>query len=549
MDASTSFRSTAITLTPAYSPPEALESTLASARADVYSLGATLFALVAGHAPYVDGTADVSLLVLMRRILDDPVPDLRPAVPDALQRVLERAMAKDPAARYDDAAQLAQALRAVETDGPGPADALPSPAPPLVDERPERETAGSRPLLLIGALTCALAAVAVLVAMVGGSDDDGDTFGASPTTGSVTEPDEASDGGDAAEPRQPTADVAGAGSSDGPSGAADPPGGPTPDTSDAATDGAPDAAPPPAPVAGGQVGPSDFEPYATSILEGDGSPWTVVPRAGETIIRVDPATLAVADATDLGFFAPVVVIGSGWIAGAGTQRELGVVDLADDAPIRIDLERNARHLAADGDVLWVVTADDDGSNATLHRFDRRDLTEEATTAVNDFVLHLDAAEGRIWTAAGSNIKAFDAESLAPVIDTSTGVGPIDDIDAHGDALWVSGGVFASELADNELARGAAVRIDAATGAAAPVVTLTDGLSIFERATVAATDDGAWVTVETTNEAFFVGSDGTVGGVLALPDDVQDAEVIGDALWVLSGGSGSGQLFALELPAG
>ncbi len=546
MDASASFKSTAITLTPAYSPPEALEATLASARADVYSLGATTFALIAGHAPFVDPTGESSLLVLMRRILDDPVPDLRPAIPDALQAVLERSMAKDPAERYDDAAQLGQALRGViagttatpeGTGAPRPTPAVSSPppgAPPALSSSPSSPPSNRQRALLIGALVCSVAIVAALALTVGRSrDSEGDTFDAA--TEPAVEGSPATSGDDA--------------SAAGPTSSAQDDPAPTPAV-DATTPPDPTVATaeqPPAPVAGGRSGPSTFQPYATTVLGGDDEPWTVVPRGQETIISVDSTTLGPAEAVDLGFFAPIVTVGEDWLAGAGTEGQLGVIDLDTSDVVRIELENRARHLATEGDALWVVTAADDGSDAMVHRFDRQTLTEEAATRVDDFVLYFDVAGDRVWTAAGSTIKAFETRSLALVIDTSTGIGPIDDIDAFGDVLWVSGGVFDPELADQELARGAVARLDAATGAASPVQTLTDGLSIFERAAVAATDGGAWVTIETTNEAFFVHDDGTLGPTLELPDDVKVAEVIGGALWVLAGGSGSGQLWAIPQP--
>ena len=49
----TSLMSTALTLTPAYSPPEALDVGQTLPASDVYSLGATLYALLAGHPPFM----------------------------------------------------------------------------------------------------------------------------------------------------------------------------------------------------------------------------------------------------------------------------------------------------------------------------------------------------------------------------------------------------------------------------------------------------------------------------------------------------------------
>ena len=109
--ATSSFQSTAITLTPAYSPPEALEATEAGQLGDIYSLGATLYALLAGTPPFMTVGDDTSLLVLMRRILHEPVTPL--PVPPDLNDVLLTSMAKEPGDRYWSVAAMADALRAV----------------------------------------------------------------------------------------------------------------------------------------------------------------------------------------------------------------------------------------------------------------------------------------------------------------------------------------------------------------------------------------------------------------------------------------------------
>ena len=64
VDASASFQSTALTLTPAYAPPEVIAGERATAASDVYSLAATLFDAVAGSPPFV-GEGD-NVLALIR---------------------------------------------------------------------------------------------------------------------------------------------------------------------------------------------------------------------------------------------------------------------------------------------------------------------------------------------------------------------------------------------------------------------------------------------------------------------------------------------------
>jgi hypothetical protein len=101
-----------------WSPPEVLYGTSGGdERADVYSLGATLWHLLAGHSPFEEPGGDNSTLALMRRIQSAAPPRLpRGDVPDSLERLLRQAMAKDPAARPTSALELVLALRAVEQE-------------------------------------------------------------------------------------------------------------------------------------------------------------------------------------------------------------------------------------------------------------------------------------------------------------------------------------------------------------------------------------------------------------------------------------------------
>ena len=92
----TAAQSTALTFTPSYSAPEVLEGAAASKAADIYGLGATLYALVAGAPPFVTDS-DENVFALMRRIATEPVADLRPrGVPDEVCAVIETAMTRTP---------------------------------------------------------------------------------------------------------------------------------------------------------------------------------------------------------------------------------------------------------------------------------------------------------------------------------------------------------------------------------------------------------------------------------------------------------------------
>ena len=93
----------------AYAAPESLAGEAVDHRADVYSLGCSLYRLLTGQAPFArpGGMAAVAAAHLM-----DPPPrptDAVPSLPTALDAVIARAMAKEPAQRFQSAGELAAA--------------------------------------------------------------------------------------------------------------------------------------------------------------------------------------------------------------------------------------------------------------------------------------------------------------------------------------------------------------------------------------------------------------------------------------------------------
>ena len=104
-------RSLAIFGTPGYIAPEQAEGPVArqTAAADVYSLGAILFELLARRAPFLGENA----LVVMRQASDNAAPRLRSLAPHLdrdLETICARCLEREPSARYQSAATLAQDL-------------------------------------------------------------------------------------------------------------------------------------------------------------------------------------------------------------------------------------------------------------------------------------------------------------------------------------------------------------------------------------------------------------------------------------------------------
>jgi CheY-like chemotaxis protein len=96
--------------TPDYvAPEEVADPAAADIRADVYSLGCTLYRLLAGRVPFPGGGA---LEKVRRHQREDPEPldRLRPGLPGGLAAAVGRMMAKDPARRFQTPAEAAAAL-------------------------------------------------------------------------------------------------------------------------------------------------------------------------------------------------------------------------------------------------------------------------------------------------------------------------------------------------------------------------------------------------------------------------------------------------------
>jgi serine/threonine protein kinase len=124
--------------TPDYIAPEQInDAARADIRADIYSLGCTLYFLLTGRPPFA-GSGLYEVLKAHHDTEAVPVHELRPDVPPGLSAVIAKMMAKAPADRYQTPAEVAVAVHPFAQGEPFP------PGPTMVPARPVEPSPGSR---------------------------------------------------------------------------------------------------------------------------------------------------------------------------------------------------------------------------------------------------------------------------------------------------------------------------------------------------------------------------------------------------------------------
>ncbi len=186
-------RAGAVVGTPSYMPPEQWEDRKLTPAADQYALAVVIYLLVSGRMPF---EAESQPALMRKHLHDMPTPPhiIRPNVPEAVQTVLERALAKNPEERFPTVTSFAQAFQRAITGYEGkstgfftfkfqnvlspppiitpsrpytPPPIVPplTPHPPTEIQRPVTGGNSNRMFWVLGAVIVALIAVIVLLVL------------------------------------------------------------------------------------------------------------------------------------------------------------------------------------------------------------------------------------------------------------------------------------------------------------------------------------------------------------------------------------------------
>ncbi|HEY3227858.1 MAG TPA: protein kinase, partial [Roseiflexaceae bacterium] len=166
--------------TPTYMAPEQLQGQPVDARTDIYALGVVLYQSLTGEPPFI---AETPLAVALMHIHNPlrPPREGNPAIPESLERIILRALAKNPNDRFQTADEMAEALRDALASMSKPTAVIPAPdekpaadntplirpAPPNQKTRPSVGARRPAIWLGVGAVVIAMLLLAVFLARSG----------------------------------------------------------------------------------------------------------------------------------------------------------------------------------------------------------------------------------------------------------------------------------------------------------------------------------------------------------------------------------------------
>jgi YVTN family beta-propeller protein len=475
-----------------YVAPEQIKGARVDARADVYALGCVLFELLTGIPPFA--ARDDKVAKIYAHLEEDPpgFRRLRPEVAGELDRVIGRALAKDPADRFPSAGDFARAAtaavggqstveveRSVATGAAAPAEATQTAqttqqdvAPPAVKapsaETAERIAAAEPPVrrapppipprrvmwrIMLALLGLVAVGVVVVVLLSGGDDGGGGEdgqVGPAEVVGGVTVgglPIELShgEGGlwiterrdnqltllDVEADSERVADSF---------------------TVGAAPEGVATGAGAVWVTIGGEGEVARFDPGDESVgrtIEGFDKPqgiafdeprgavWVTDSTAG-TVTRIDAITGAPDEPVATGRGAQGVAVGPDavWVANR-VDDTVSRVDPDGGAGEPIPVGANPKGIAVSDDLVWVANTDDD----TVSVVDPDEGSEVETVEVGDGPRGVAFGLGSVWVANGasSSVTRIDPETRRATQTIDVGSGP-EGITAGPESIWVANGV-------------------------------------------------------------------------------------------------------------
>ncbi len=108
-----------------YMSPEQMKALPLDGRADLYSVGVTLYEMVTGQIPF---KGDSYYAILKAHLESIPVPpmDLVPGIPAELSDIIEKALEKQPSARFQTAEEFREALQGLDLPKTSDSDSIPT---------------------------------------------------------------------------------------------------------------------------------------------------------------------------------------------------------------------------------------------------------------------------------------------------------------------------------------------------------------------------------------------------------------------------------------
>jgi streptogramin lyase len=378
---------TSVVGTVEYMSPEQWRGEQVGPAADVYSLGCVLYEALTGVAPYARREGDAE-----------------PELPQGLDAVIERAVAKDPADRYSTASELIEAAR--ERQGATPtatrvlSERVAAPTMPLASSAGGRRRLSTRRKQWLGASVAILAGAVGLGFLLLG--DGGPSVSAPIEVG-----------------RPPLRLAVGSGSV----------------WVTSATDGTLSRIDPTTSAVSGQ--PLHLVKGLAGVTTGAGSVWVSSPRGGE-ILRVDPATLKVTNRIEVGGRPGAIVFAAGrvWVAdddGAG----VAAINARGGRVFKAGIPPHASplRLAAGAGAVWVSSA----STGTIVRIDRAMGAASAPIRVGRGPAGITVGGGLVWVAnsrSGSITRVDPATRSLFGEPIRVGARP-GGIDAGTETVWVA----------------------------------------------------------------------------------------------------------------